>query len=134
MPGVPPWGPKFVNFHLDLLHEPRRVVHATGLGEKLQILTHRGKPLAKFRSAALERPNTPTHSYEHREGGRDIARGPERAATAPGKIQVLKARGEPLAKFWSQGSGRIPPPTHASSHRRGSREEIVGPVGPLRAQ
>ena len=39
----------------------------------------------------------------------------------------MKAGGEPLAKFWSQGLGRPHPPTHASRHRGGGREVIVGP-------
>ena len=59
------------------------------------------EPLAKFWFAALERPNPPMHAYAHRGVGRDIARGPERAATAPEKIRFLEARGEPLAKLWS---------------------------------
>ena len=109
--------------------QPRRVVHGTGLGEKLEILAPRGEPLAKFRSAALERPNPPTHTYEYRGEGREVARGPERPATGPEKKRVLENRGEPLAKFWSQGSGSPQPPTHANRHRGDGREEIVGTRG-----
>ena len=58
-----------------------------------------------------------------------MVRGPEREATGQEKIRVLEARGEPLEKFWSQGSGRPHLPTHASRHRGGGREEIVGRNG-----
>ena len=36
---------------------------------------------------------------------------------------------ESLAKFWSQGSGRPHPPTHASRHQLGNREAIAGRNG-----
>ena len=78
--------------------------------------------MAKFRSAALARPNPPTHAQEHRGGDRDMARGPAGHATGQEKIRVLEARGEPLAKFWSQGSESPNPTTHAYRHRGGGRE------------
>ena len=80
--------------------QPRRVVHATVLGENSKILAPRGEPLEIFRSAALERPNPPTQAQEHRSGGRDIARVPDILAMVPEKIRVLEAGGEPLVKFW----------------------------------
>ena len=93
--------------------QPRRVVHATGLGENSKFLSPRGEPLEKFQSAALERPTPPPpHAQEHRGRGRKVARSPDRPATGQEKIRVLEARGEPLAKFWLQGSGR-PHPPHA---------------------
>ena len=46
------------------------------------------------------------------------------AATVPENVHYSAARGEPLEKFWLQGSERPNHPTHAYRHRGGVREVI----------
>ena len=79
--------------------QPRRVVEASGLVGNLQILAPQGEPLAKFWSAALLKPNPPYTRSGAQGGGREIARGVHRLATAPEKNRVLENRREPLAEF-----------------------------------
>ena len=96
--------------------QPHRVVHATGLDQNQNISAPWGEPLAKFVSVGLERPNPPTHAYDHR-GGAGKWIGAQQEWLRAQKNRVLENRGEPLAKFWSQGSERPNPPTHAYRHR-----------------
>ena len=45
--------------------------------------------------------------------GREAIGVPAEAATGQKKFQILKNRGEPLAKFWSPGAVRPPAPSQA---------------------
>ena len=92
------------------------------------ILVPRGEPLAKCWSADLERPNPPTHTYEHR-GGAGTCLGARNPPAIQDKIHILENREEPLAKFWWQGLERPNTPTHAYRHRSGGSDIIVGPEG-----
>ena len=70
----PPPSPSHPNTHLRMLPstgrtQPRRAIHAMGLAQNSKFSAPRGEPLAKFGSAGLERPNPPTHTYNHRGGG-----------------------------------------------------------------
>ena len=99
----------------------RRVVEATGPVENLKMLAPRGEPLAKFQSAALERPNPPTHAQEQRGGGKDIARAPDRLTTAPEKNSGFESRGGTPGEILVAGVGKDSPP-HTRLQASGGRQ------------
>ena len=66
-----------------------------------------------FYSHRSEIPNPPMHTYRHRCRGRDMLGYLIDRETVPIFLKELANRGEPLAKFWSPGTGgggHMPPP------------------------
>ena len=79
-------------------------------------------------------PNPPppysTHPRLHPPTGQAKPRRVMQPATVHAKtFGNLATRGEPLAKFWPQGSERPNPPTHAHRHRGGGQGGDLRPSG-----
>ena len=65
----------------------------------------RGEPLVKILPQGLERPNPPTHASRYRGCSMEAIGAQSETATGPENFAHLVNRGEPLAKFWSPGTG-----------------------------
>ena len=106
--------------------QPRRVLQATVQVQNSKILAPRGESLAKLCPQGLERPNPPcTLTSTRGRGGREVAGILNKPTTIPEHFTNLATRGEPLAKFWPQGSER-PNPPHAPLQEQGGRRGTIG--------
>ena len=114
--------------------QPRRVVEATGPVENLEILAPRGEPLAKFRSAALERPNPP-HTIRSTGGGAGTWIGAPTDSLRAKKNSGYGSRGGTPGKILVAGVGKASPPPRTPPGIGGAAgRRLWGPAGLLRAQ
>ena len=87
--------------------QPRRVVHAMGLGEQSKLLAPQGEPLETFWSAALERPNAHLRA---KGGGADTLIEAQRNQQRAKKKSGFGSQGGTPGKILVAGVGKASPP------------------------
>ena len=77
---------------------------------------NRGESLENFPPQVMERPNPPTNAYRNWGRVREATGVPAEDTAGQIVFENLQYRGEPLAKFWPQGSEMPNPSTHIYRH------------------